>query len=58
MEAQALYSDLAAAHRDDLVRQARRNRSIHASATASGGTVRRRVSRLLIDVGRRIADAG
>ncbi len=58
METQALYSELASARRADLVRQACRHRTIPGPATASPGGVRRRVSRLLIDVGRRLADDG
>ncbi len=58
METQALYSELAAARHADLVRQACRSRTIPGPATASHGAVRRRVSRLLIDVGRRLADDG
>ena len=58
METQALYSELAAAHHADLTRQACRRRSIAGPAIASPGAVRRRMSRLLIDVGRRLADDG
>ncbi len=58
MEAHTLYPELAAAHRADLARHACRSRTLPGSAAASPGGLRRRVSRLLIDVGRRIADDG
>jgi hypothetical protein len=58
METQALYSELAAARHADLARQACRRRTISGPVTGSQGAVRRRVSRLLIDAGRRLADDG
>jgi len=58
MESQMLHWELASARAAELERIACRARTQRDPSLASHGALRRRAGRLLIDVGRRLADDG